>query len=146
MNKNRRKLIKLIPDRKKQKLQIRYACLIVTSCFILAVLMLGLFFVNSLLLNHFWNYSGNYVSLSPVQWGLISGFFLIIFGYIALLSISVINLSHRLVGPLYRIESIIKEAIETGKAPAIKLRKNDELQETVDLLNRFFAEKLPKQA
>jgi|WetSurMetagenome_2_1015567.scaffolds.fasta_scaffold122477_1 hypothetical protein len=138
MKENRRKLIKLIPDAKKQKLQIKYACLIVASCFVLAVLMLGLFLVNSMLLDHFcWN-SKNYISLTPLQWGLVAGFFLVIFGYIALLSVSVINLSHRLIGPLYRIESIIKEALETGKAPAIKLRKNDELQDTVELLNRFF--------
>jgi hypothetical protein len=138
MKENRRKLIKLIPDGKKQKLQIKYACLIVVSCFVLAVLMLGLFYINSVLLNHFWNYPKNYARLEPMQWGLIIGFFCVIFGYIAILSIFVINLSHRLIGPLYRIEAIIKEAIETGKAPAIKLRKNDELQETVDLLNRFF--------
>ena len=146
MKENRRRLIKLIPDKKKQKLQIKYACLIVVSCFILAILMMGLFFIDSMLIDRFWHYSKNGAGLSPMQLGMIVGFFLIIFGYIAILSIFVINLSHRLVGPLYRIESIIKEAMETGKAPAIKLRKNDELQETVDLLNRFFEDRRFKKS
>lgn len=138
MKYKRRNLVKLVPDEKKQQLQIKYAFIIVVSCFVLALLLIGLLIIDSMFIDRIVYYSKNNLNFGPLQWWLIIGFFLIVFGYIAAMSIFVINLSHRLVGPLYRIESIIKEAIETGKAPVIMLRKNDDLQETVDLLNQLF--------
>jgi hypothetical protein len=138
MKENRRKLIKLIPDRKKRNLQIKYACFIGISSFILAILILELIYFESVLFDRFSFYSKNFVSLSSKQVGIFLGFCLVIIGYVGMLTILVINLSHRLIGPLCRIESVIKEAMETGKAPTIKLRKHDELQDTINLLNKFF--------
>ncbi len=141
MKDNRRKFIKLIPDRIKRKLQVKYAFLITFSYFFLVILIVGLIYLESALLNRFSYYSNGSLGLSPMQWGIIVGFFMIIFGYLAILSLFVINFSHRIIGPIYRIEMIIKEVIETGKAPVIKLRKHDELQETIDLLNKFFEDR-----
>ena len=140
MRNKRRRFIKLIPDKKKRNLQMKYANLFVVSHFVLAILIIGLVYCETMLLDRYYYCSRNSMDLSlqPAQWGIIIGFILIVFGYIAILSILIVNFSHRLIGPLCRIESIIKEAIATGKISTIKLRKHDELQDTVDLLNRFF--------
>jgi len=49
----------------------------------------------------------------------------------------VVVLTHRIAGPLFRIQKTLKEILETGKASPIHLRKHDELQEFTGLINRF---------
>jgi hypothetical protein len=72
-------------------------------------------------------------------------FAIIIFFYIALTVGSVaiswlisIRLSHKILGPLFRIENLLNQAIETGEIPTFTIRKDDELQNVVTLLNKLF--------
>ncbi len=55
-----------------------------------------------------------------------------------------IHLSHKIAGPLYRIEQTIREIIN-GSRKEFKIRKKDELQELVTLLNDLLKKILPKK-
>lgn len=48
-----------------------------------------------------------------------------------------LELSHRIAGPLYRIEKELEDRICGKKTEPIKLRKNDELKTVVDKLNKL---------
>lgn len=47
-----------------------------------------------------------------------------------------LELSHRIAGPLYRMEKELDEIIQGGKRCSIKLRRNDECKLFIDKLNR----------
>lgn len=47
------------------------------------------------------------------------------------------HLSHRIAGPIYRIDLILNEMLETGKYTEIRTRPKDELKELVETLNKF---------
>lgn len=48
-----------------------------------------------------------------------------------------ILISHRIAGPLYRIEKILKEASEGNIQQRIRLRKNDQLHELASIINQL---------
>lgn len=48
-----------------------------------------------------------------------------------------LELSHRIAGPLYRIEKELDEMLQSGKRGPIKLRPKDELKSLADKLNRL---------
>ena len=51
-----------------------------------------------------------------------------------------LRLSHKIAGPLFRIERCLMEQLESGPFE-IKIRKNDELHDFVQILNMFIKEK-----
>lgn len=60
--------------------------------------------------------------------------------FIALVLFIALLFSHRIAGPLYRIEKIINNITETGNIDQkIVLRKSDELHELAEALNKMFA-------
>ena len=60
---------------------------------------------------------------------------------IALVSIGMIalELSHRIAGPIYRLEKELDRIIAGEKIPQIKLRKKDELKPLVDKINKIIS-------
>jgi len=50
-----------------------------------------------------------------------------------------LELSHRVAGPVYRIEKELEDRISGEKQGPIKLRKNDEFQSLADKINQFIA-------
>jgi len=50
-----------------------------------------------------------------------------------------LELSHRIAGPLYRIEHELEDRISGVKGGPIKIRKKDELKTLVDKLNKFIS-------
>jgi methyl-accepting chemotaxis protein len=55
-----------------------------------------------------------------------------------IISILALNLSHRLAGPIYRINKTIEAAVQGPLERPIKLRKKDFFQETAHKLNTLF--------
>lgn len=51
--------------------------------------------------------------------------------------VSALELSHRVAGPLYRMEKELDEVIAGNKREPIKLRKNDEFQTLVSKINKL---------
>jgi signal transduction histidine kinase len=49
----------------------------------------------------------------------------------------VIVLTHRIAGPLYRIKKTLNELIDGKDATPISLRRNDELKDLTELINRL---------
>lgn len=56
-----------------------------------------------------------------------------------LIWIIALELSHRISGPLYRVEKELDERISGTKQGPIKLRKKDELKSLVDKLNKLLS-------
>jgi hypothetical protein len=48
-----------------------------------------------------------------------------------------IRLSHKILGPLFRIEKLLKQIMNTGEVIPITIRKDDELHNIVELLNKI---------
>jgi methyl-accepting chemotaxis protein len=53
-----------------------------------------------------------------------------------------LRLSHRFIGPLYRIESTIKEALAENKRLELRVRSDDELHDLVNLVNEYVEKNL----
>ncbi|MDD5686306.1 MAG: hypothetical protein PHE88_00535 [Elusimicrobia bacterium] len=64
--------------------------------------------------------------------------------FVAIASWLSLGLSHKIAGPLYRIEKVIKEGLDNGELIEIKIRKNDELHEFVEVLNELIRKKTNK--
>ncbi|MBN2407571.1 MAG: methyl-accepting chemotaxis protein [Elusimicrobia bacterium] len=47
------------------------------------------------------------------------------------------HLSHRIAGPIYRIETLLNEMLETNAYTPIKTRSRDELKSLIEILNKF---------
>jgi len=62
--------------------------------------------------------------------------------FVAFASWLSLRLSHRIAGPLYRIEKHIEEIIENGNLTEIKIRKKDELHDLVNTLNELIKYKM----
>jgi methyl-accepting chemotaxis protein len=64
--------------------------------------------------------------------------------YAVVIPILSIFLSHKIAGPLFRLEKTIREALASdGPVRPIKLREEDELQSLADLINQLLA-RLPQ--
>ena len=48
-----------------------------------------------------------------------------------------INVAHKVIGPLYRIELILTKALSEKKRVPVKIRENDDLHGFVRIINRF---------
>lgn len=85
--------------------------------------------------------NGQYLKITLIT----SGLFLI-FAAVAILAGALLslNLSHKFVGPLYRIELMLKEILDTDKPLEIRIRQDDELQFLTELLNRLIEKKVTK--
>jgi len=46
-----------------------------------------------------------------------------------------LKLTHKIAGPLFRVEKIVKDMADRGIVEEIKIRKDDDLQELVDAMN-----------
>ena len=135
MEKKRRKLFKIVPDPKKKKVQFKYVKLIVfTQIICIFILVVGFNGILHLLLK-----TAQLGRYAETQIGNV--FFLMnwLFAGVTVLSILIggmlsLNLSHRFLGPLYRIELVLRKAIEEKKVPEFKLRQDDELHDFIKLL------------
>lgn len=138
MKSKRKNFITLVPDDYKRKLQFKYARILLlfqTASILLVILFLTLIF--TMLINQ----KIPFLTEAPSE----QLYTIIIILYVAATVGSVaiswlisIRLSHKILGPLFRIENLLKQAIETGEIPNFTIRKDDELQNTVTLLNQLF--------
>jgi methyl-accepting chemotaxis protein len=115
-------------------LQIKYALLIGAALAVMIVLVEVHTYltIQSILPNLFSSFMGREVR--AIQ------FWLMVNGLVYLLVVAALSvvLSNRIAGPLYRLETVLKEVIESGDpSKRIVLRKGDELQSLADLLNRL---------
>lgn len=121
----------------KSRLQLKYLCLVIGTIIALMILV-GISFYTTFSLVIDTAQLGAYADtqltdmFAWVKRLLLGEFIVIAFiaGYISM------RLSHRIAGPLYRIENIIQNIID-GKLTEIKIRKNDELQDLVEKLNKL---------
>lgn len=69
---------------------------------------------------------------------------LLIFGVINLILIIAFSLfySHRLAGPIVNIKRALEEMLEGGEAKPIQIRKTDQFQDLVDLLNQLIEKRV----
>jgi methyl-accepting chemotaxis protein len=67
-------------------------------------------------------------------------YYLAAFFIVQILSIMLLGiiLTHRIAGPIFRIEKDLEKSLETGEMPVIRpVRKNDEFQGFFDTLHKF---------
>jgi methyl-accepting chemotaxis protein len=48
-----------------------------------------------------------------------------------------LKLTHRIAGPLFRVEKMVRDIAEKGVAEPIRIRQDDDLQELVDQINNM---------
>jgi len=75
-----------------------------------------------------------------VVWPLIAVNVLVLLALVALAGVVALNLSHKVGGPLYRIEKRAQEISQGGLAGGLHLRKGDELQSTAQAMNQMSQE------
>ena len=138
MKSKRRTIITLVPDDYKRKLQLKYARILLmsqTASILLVIFFLTIIF--TIIINQ-------KVLLSTEEppknlYALIISFYVIAtVASVAITWLISIRLSHKILGPLFRIENLLNQAIETGEIPTLTIRKDDELQNVVKLLNTLF--------
>ena len=138
----RKNLFKLVPEDKNRKIQFEFLKLMVLTLVITVIIHsigirliihavlstaeLGRYAETQLKAAYFWI---NWLSFALAILSFLIG------------SLIALHFSHRIAGPLYRIESILKTAILNGKPSDIRIRKDDHLQELVDILNEFIQKK-----
>lgn len=125
----------------KKKIQLKYIRLIILSILLPMLIMGAGFYIvfHQVLINaQLGRYAENqlpnvffWLNLSLVTVIMLS---IMVAGWFAL------YLSHRIAGPLYRIEDEIRKIINNGPFE-IKIRKKDELQELVILINELASKK-----
>ncbi|MFC2048797.1 hypothetical protein ACFLR5_01090 [Elusimicrobiota bacterium] len=131
----RRSLLKIVPG-KTRKLQLKFFVLIVSAIISTVILVaLGFYFSAYLVLStaELGTYAeARIADMSQWIWIL----FVCVIIIASLISgILSLRLSHRIAGPLYRIEKLLNRIITTGEPEEIKLRPNDELHDFVEPLN-----------
>lgn len=58
--------------------------------------------------------------------------------YLAVVAVLSVVISHRIAGPLYRLETSLQDVLESGDtSKRISLRKGDEFQSLADLINQL---------
>lgn len=124
-----------------KRLQMKYAFIIGGVLFLIVLLMEAhTFLVIRTVEPDFANPALLSALKSLQMWMLASGFI-----YMIVIPILSIFLSHKIAGPLYRMEKSIQEALDSeGPIRPIKLRQGDELQSLADLINQLF-ERLPQK-
>jgi len=123
----------------KREFQIKVALLITLALLTLVVVFLFQTFMS---LNYILQYgisvdTASRTRLFQMVFGLVYAFFIFLFS---------IYLSHKIAGPLYRLEKDVKALAQDGDLTRVfRLRKRDEMQEMVEALNVLvngFREKL----
>ncbi len=138
MKSKRKNFITLVPDDHKRKLQFKYARILLlfqTASILLVILFLTLIF--TMLINQ----KIPLFADAPTEKFYTVIIFLYVVATVGSVAISwliSIRLSHKILGPLFRIENLLNQAIETGEIPTFTIRKDDELQNIVTLLNKLF--------
>jgi len=138
MKSKRKKIITLVPDDYKRKLQYKYARILLLSQTASILLVMLLFtIVFTIIINQ------KVPLLTEAPSEKLYILIIIFFSLVTVASVAItwlisIRLSHKILGPLFRIENLLNQAIETGEIPAITIRKDDELQNIVTLLNTLF--------
>lgn len=132
----RRKIFTIIPDDEKKRLQLKYARILVISQMIgLLLVILSFSLIFTVCMYNATSASGT-CAFGKAKIVTIVLFCLMTAFSIFLTWIFSIRISHRVLGPLFRIEKIMETVLETGQIPTIHIRKDDELQRTVFLLNQ----------
>lgn len=80
-----------------------------------------------------------YLFLSEQKQTLLLLTFLGILFTLAITTLLTIYLSHKIAGPVYRIEQDLTEMFRTNKFREIKIRQDDDLQEVVVLVNKLIS-------
>ncbi len=138
MKSKRKNIITLVPDDYNRKLQFKYARILLlsqTASILLVILFLTLIF--TILINQ----KVPLLKDAPSEklYAIIIFFYVVAtVGSVAISWLISIRLSHKILGPLFRIENLLNQAIETGEIPTFTIRKDDELQNVVTLLNKLF--------
>jgi CheY-like chemotaxis protein len=142
IERKKRRLIPIAPT--KKNFQLKYTGIIVLSGLIpILIVGIGFYMVFHMVLNT--AQLGRYAQqqLSDIfNWlNLLLGS--VIFFSITVLGYAAIHISHKIAGPLYKIEDSIRRII-SGEKLEIKIRKEDELQELAKLLNELINTKINK--
>jgi hypothetical protein len=138
MKSKRKNIITLVPDDYKRKLQLKYARILLlsqTASILIVISFLTIIFTIMI------NQKVPLLEDAPSEkvYALIMIFYVIAtVASVALTWLISIRLSHKILGPLFRIENLLNQAIETGEIPTFTIRKDDELQNIVTLLNTLF--------
>jgi hypothetical protein len=136
MKTNRRKVFQIVPDDHKKKLQLRYARILILSQTTSLSLVIFLFTIVITVVLNLDPLTTSEHEVRNLHILMISLIGIAIAGSVFLTWILSIRLSHRILGPLFRIESILKQSLDSGEPPKNSIRKDDELQEIVTLLNQ----------
>jgi hypothetical protein len=134
----RRKIFTIVPDSSKKRIQLKYVALIISTQIVcILVLVIG---YNSIL--HLVLQSAQLGRYAEMQLSKVFFWMNWLFAGVTIISIIIggilsLHLSHKFVGPLYRIENTIKSALKDGKLVEFKIREDDELHELIILLNEL---------
>jgi hypothetical protein len=135
----RKRLIPIVPDPEKRIVQLKYARIIALSqmaSILMVILAFSFIFIKLL------NVDATIPPEEAARKTKLLAFSLL--GYIAIASallswILSLLLSHRILGPLFRIEAILKEILQKGEYIPIKIRKDDDLHGIVNILNELLS-------
>lgn len=123
-----------------KRLQIKYAVIISAVLALVVLLMEAHAFLVIRTIEPEYATPGMIETLRSLQWWMASSGLI----YMIVIPILSIFVSHKIAGPLYRLEKSIIEALETeGPIRPIKLRDGDELHSLAELINKLF-DRLPQ--
>ena len=129
--------MRIVPEPELKRVQIKYARMIIFSQLIVTLFTLIATNVIIIILKN--AISSDY-SAQEIFWIRLVGVVTFTLFTIAIITIAFllsINVAHKVIGPLYRIELILKKALSEGKRIPVKIRENDDLHSFVGTLNRF---------
>ncbi|HAM39296.1 MAG: hypothetical protein A2474_06085 [Elusimicrobia bacterium RIFOXYC2_FULL_34_12] len=140
---NDRRRISLSALITKKRMQLKYfwiAIFAVATIMIIVILSIYITFLFGIehMINEMYDISKIKPVLIQINYTLLIELIVFIFfaGWLSL------RLSHRIAGPLYRIEKSLIEIMEGKNIDEIKIRKYDELHDLVDILNEFLKSKM----
>jgi len=139
---NDRRKISLSALITKKRMQLKYfwiAIFAVATIMIIVILSIYITFLFGIehMINEMYDISKIKPVLIQINYTLLIELIVFIFfaGWLSL------RLSHRIAGPLYRIEKSLIEIMEGKNIDEIKIRKYDELHDLADILNEFLKSK-----
>ena len=140
---NDRRRISLSALITKKRMQLKYfwiAIFAVATIMIIVILSIYITFLFGIehMINEMYDISKIKPVLIQINYTLLIELIVFIFfaGWLSL------RLSHRIAGPLYRIEKSLIEIMEGKNIDEIKIRKYDELHDLVDILNEFLKSRM----
>jgi len=143
----RRMLWKVVPTENKRKMQLKYVYLTLALLCASAVFLGITFNVSAYLVltsSQLGRFAESRLDMVFYRMNLLFG--LITFLVMAVGAILSLHLAHRFVGPLYRIETMLKDLIENNNQQTIRIREDDELHDLVLLLNEVIEKKIKQQS